>query len=168
MERKLLLLGMLRMQEMYGYQLNEFIDQHLRAGVKLKKPTAYKLLNGMAKDGWVTYREEKIGNRPARRVYDITPQGETAFQKILRESLADYQPTEFSGDISLAFLDLIPAQEALSLLQKRRSIIESLQQSIDAHGHGHGGYSLMIEHQARHLATELEWVDEIISRITTD
>ncbi|MFA9564800.1 MAG: SDR family oxidoreductase [Acidimicrobiales bacterium] len=51
MERKLLLLGLLRSHEMYGYQLNEFIDSHLGATVHLKKPTAYRLLNTMVDDG---------------------------------------------------------------------------------------------------------------------
>ena len=63
MERKLLLLGMLRENEMYGYQLNEFLETHLGSAVQLKKPTAYNLLNKMAADGWISYREEQEGNR---------------------------------------------------------------------------------------------------------
>ena len=92
MERELLLLGLLRSQEMHGYQLHEAIDSHLGMGVQLTKPTAYRLLSNMAEDGWVTYREEQEGNRPPRRVYAITAQGEVAFQRLLRENLANYQP----------------------------------------------------------------------------
>jgi DNA-binding PadR family transcriptional regulator len=168
MERKLLLLGMLRMHEMYGYQLNEFIDSHLGASVQLKKPTAYNLLNKMADDGWITYREEQAGNRPPRRVYVITPEGEVAFQKILRESLADYKPTEFRSDIALIFLDLLPSDEAGSLLEKRRAIVEGLLEPIHTHREHHGGsMQLMIEHQIRHLTTELAWIDEVIEQIKT-
>jgi DNA-binding PadR family transcriptional regulator len=111
MERKLLLLGLLRSQEMSGYQLNELIDSHMRASVRLKKPTAYRLLSKMADDGWITYTEERQGNRPLRRVYAITPKGEAAFQQLLRDSLADYSPAEFRSAISLAFLDALPAEE---------------------------------------------------------
>lgn len=167
MERKVLLLGLLRSQEMHGYQLNEFIDSHLGTSVQLKKPTAYRLLNQMADDGWIIYREEREGNRPPRRVYTITPQGEAAFQQLLRESLADYKPVDFLGNIGLLFLDAIPAEEALSLLRKRRAIVESLLQKIHTHGEHQGGFQLMLEHQTRHLSTELEWLSQVIARIET-
>lgn len=161
------MLGMLRMQEMHGYQINEFIDTHLgSSGVHLKKATAYHLLNQMTEEGWITYRQEQEGNRPPRRVYAIAPEGEAAFQRILRESLADYRPTEFRSDIALAFLDLLPAEEAVSLLQKRRIEIEKLLQPIHAFGEQHtGGLQLMLEHQVHHLTAELEWLDEVIARI---
>lgn len=168
MERKLFLLGMLRMQEMYGYQLNEFIDTHLGTSLRLKKPTAYHLLNKMAEDGWVTYKEEREGNRPPRRVYAITPQGEAAFQQMLRESLADYKPAEFRSNISFAFLDVVPPDEAVSLLQQRREIIKNLLQTTRTFGEHHGGsFRLIIEHQVRHLSTELAWLDEVIARRET-
>ena len=37
MEKKLLLLGMLRNQEMHGYQLNEMLGHNLGSAVALKK-----------------------------------------------------------------------------------------------------------------------------------
>jgi len=165
MERKLLLLGLLRSQEMSGYQLNELIDSHMRAGVRLKKPTAYRLLSKMADDGWITYTEEREGNRPLRRVYAITPKGEGAFQQLLRDSLADYSPAEFHSTISLAFLDALPAEERLSLLRKRNSVIKNLLQIALTHGDGHGGFQLLTEHQIRHLSTDLEWLSEVIARL---
>lgn len=167
MERKLLLLGLLRSQEMHGYQLNEAIDSHLGASVHLKKPTAYRLLNEMARDGWIIDKEEQEGNRPPRRVYSLTPQGEAAFFQLLRESLADYKPAELLSDISLAFLDLLPLAEVLPLLHKRRSVIESLLQMASAHDEHPGSFQLMIEHQRRHLAAELEWLGEVIVQIET-
>ena len=165
MERKLLILGLLRGHEMHGYQLNEFIDSHLGASVHLKKPTAYRLLNNMAEDGWVTYREEQEGNRPPRRVCAITPQGEAAFQQLLRESLSDYKPVDFPGSIGLLFLDALPVEEALSLLQKRRAIVESMLQMAHTHEVHHESYQLLLLHQTRHLSTELEWLDEVIARL---
>jgi DNA-binding PadR family transcriptional regulator len=166
MERKLLLLGLLRSHEMHGYQLNEIIDTHLGTSVHLKKPTAYRLLNEMADDGWITYREEREGNRPSRRVYAITSQGEATFQQLLRDSLANYKPAESRSDISLAFLDVLPGEETLSLLHQRRAVITSLLQTLHTDAH-HGSFQLVIDHKVRHLSTELEWLAEIIGRIKT-
>ena len=165
MESRLLLLGLLRAQEMHGYQLNEFIDSHLSASVQLTKPTAYRLLNQMADDGWVTWREERQGNRPPRRVYTITGQGEKAFQRLLRESLANYQPVDLPGNVGLLFLDAIPVAEALSLLQKRRTVVEGLLETACTHRGHKGGAELVLLHRVRHLSTELEWLDEVVGRL---
>jgi len=165
MEKKLLLLGLLRTQEMHGYQLNDFIDTSLAICVDLKKPTAYYLLNKMYCDGWITCKEERAGNRPPRRVYTITPAGEIAFQRMLRESLSDYKPVQFRGDISLAFLDSLPPVETLSLLRKRHLAIKrqlQMAQTIPIHS---SSLQLLIEHQIRHLSAELDWLDEVITRI---
>lgn len=165
MERKLLLLGLLRGNEMHGYQLNEFIDSHLTAMVDLKNPTAYRLLNKMADDGWVTYREEQEGNRPPRRVYTITPKGEASFQHILRESLADFNPVMFPGNVGLLFLHVIPRDEALDLLQKRRaSVVRVLEQSR-AHDVHDAGASFALSHQIHHLEAELKWMHEVIAQL---
>src|SRR5512136_568074 len=115
--RELLLLGLLRRQEMHGYQLNEFINQDLASCSDLKKPTAYFLLNKMAERGWITQQQEQEGNRPPRHVYQLTERGEAEFQRLLRHNLATYTPIHFPGDAGLPFLDAIPPQETLALLK---------------------------------------------------
>lgn len=165
LEYKLLLLGLLRHQAMYGYQLYEFLDNNLGMCVQLKKPTAYKLLNQMAEDEWVTYREEQEGNRPTRRVYVITPKGEEAFQTLLRQSLSDYQATEFVSDISLMFLDALSGAEAIPLLEQRRATVYALLQEVEAYPPHPGSVQFMIEHQRRHYAAEVAWIDHVIEQV---
>ena len=167
MERKLLLLGLLRSEEMHGYQLNEFIDSHLGQTVYLKKPTAYRLLNQMAENGLVASREERVGNRPPRRVYSLTAKGSNEFQRMLRESLADYEAAMFPGNVGFLFLDTLPAAEAGTLLEQRRAGVASMLKEVCEHeesGHGHGW---LLMHQVRHLETELAWLAEVIARLTS-
>src|SRR5689334_23474740 len=120
MERELLLLGLLRRSHMYGYQLHEFIERDLATCSDLKKSTAYFLLDKMTRQGWITQHEEREGNRPPRRVYQVTPAGEAQFQKLLHENLSSYTPARFGGDIGLMFADTLPAAEAQRLLRRRR------------------------------------------------
>jgi DNA-binding PadR family transcriptional regulator len=166
MERKLLLLGMLRSNSMYGYQINELIDTHLGTSVLLTKPTAYRFLNQMAKKGWITFTEEQAGNRPTRRVYSITADGESAFQELLRESLANFEPAASHSTIAIAFMDALQPGDALALLQERREIIEETRDALAVDNEHHGGFGYLILHQVRHLSTELEWLDEIIKHIS--
>lgn len=163
MSKKLLLLGLLRNQDMYGYQLNEFIETSLSACVNLKKPTAYYVLNKMHADGWVSMSEEQEGNRPPRRVYSITAEGEAAFQTLLRRNLAAHWPTHFGGDVGLAFLDDLPPEEALPLLEKRRVALAAQYTAVASVPAHPGSVQYMIEHQKRHLQAEMVWLDEIIA-----
>lgn len=162
MEHKLLLLGLLNDSDMYGYQINEIIDQHLGSSVQLTKPTAYRYLNQLADEGYITSSKEQEGNRPVRHVYSITSKGKEAFNKMLRESLANYEPTPSHSTIAIAFMDTVPPGETLPLLEKRRETISNLLKGLSVDASHSGSFSYMISHQIRHLETELEWLNEII------
>ncbi len=164
MDHKLLLLGLLRRQGMHGYQLFEFIDRDMAVCTDLKKPTAYYLLNKMAEDGWIAETLEQEGNRPPRRVYRLTPRGETEFQRLLHANLASNPPVYFPGDIGLAFLDSLDPLQAHTLLrQRRQTLAGELEGAKDVPAHA-GSLHLVIEHRARHLRAELEWLDEVLAR----
>ena len=165
MERELLLLGLLRRTDMHGYQLHEFINQNMVSCIDLKKPTAYFLLEKMAEKGWITQTEMQEGNRPPRRVYQVTAQGERVFQQLLRENLSEHHAARFTGDIGLTFLDTLPPSEARDLLLVRRAALLDELENVRAIPVHSGSSQLVIEHRARHLQTELEWLDEVIERL---
>lgn len=163
MERELLLLGLLRQARMYGYQLHEFIERDLAICTDLKKPTAYFLLDKMTKQGWITQTEEREGNRPRRRVYEVTVEGEQAFQRLLRENLSGYHMTRFAGDVGLAFADALPAHEVLELLRERRAALEADLASARAVPWHAGSIQLVLEHRIVHLEAELRWLDNVMN-----
>ena len=162
MERKLLLLGMLNSSDMYGYQINEMIEQHLGSSVQLTRPTAYRYLNQLAEKGYISSNEEQEGNRPVRQVYSITPEGKAAFKAMLRKSLADYEPAPSHSTIAIAFLNTMSPEETLPLLEKRQQKIHSLLAAVSVDEEHSGSFRYMISHQIRHLEAELQWLNEII------
>ena len=164
-ERELLLLGILRRQDMHGYQLHEFIDANMAICTDLKKPTAYFLLDKMAARGWVTFEQTQEGNRPPRRVYRLTPAGDQAFQEMMRANLSSYSPARFPGDVGFAFIDALKPAEAAQLLRRRRAAMADALAALDSTPDHAGGAQLIIDHQRRHLAAELEWLDEVIARV---
>lgn len=167
MDKKLLLLGLLRTGSMHGYQLNDFIESTLSTCVQIKRPTAYYVLNKMQDDGWVGETEEQEGNRPPRRIYSITPAGEAAFQELLRQNLASYELAQFTGDVGLAFLGEVPIEEGAALLRQRRDVIQGyLEQTLAIPLHP-GSLQLTIEHQVHHLQSELDWLDVVMARLQT-
>lgn len=165
MERKLLLLGLLRSRELHGYQINELIDAHLGTSIQLKKPTVYKLLGAMENDGWIRYHEEQEGNYPIRRVYRITQEGLDAFQQLLRKSLANYRPVSYLNSIGIVFLDTLPGEDAAALLRQRREEVESLAEILRADEQHQGGFQLLLSYHLGQLNAELEWLDEVIGHL---
>ncbi len=162
MEPKLLLLGLLRDQDMHGYQLYEFIERDLSICTDLKKPTAYYLLNKMAEDGWVDEAQLQEGNRPPRKVYSLTEKGEGEYQRMLRSNLSAYTPAYFPGDAGLAFMDSLDRREAISMLEQRRAVLlEALTGLQDVPKHA-GSLQYVIEHHIHHLNSELEWLDALL------
>lgn len=164
MERELLLLGLLRGQEMHGYQLNEIISR-VNKYIGIKKATVYFLLDKMAESGWITRTDEQEGNRPPRRVYHLTAEGEAIFQRLLRDNLAQHHPTHFTGDIGLAFADVLPPDDLKALLHNRRAAAETELMALRTTVHPAGSLRWIIEHQVRHLIAELDWLDELIQTI---
>lgn len=165
MNDRLLLLGLLRREEMHGYQLHEFIDRELAFCTDLKKPTAYYLLNKMTAEGWISEETTQEGNRPPRKVYTVTPAGEAAFQQLLRQNVARFIPSRFPGDAGIAYLDALPPAEALALLRQRREQLQLAQAQVGATPAHGGSLEWVVEHQRRHLAAEADWLDAIIVRL---
>jgi len=165
MEKKLLLLGVLRDHDMHGYQLNEILRQDAGIGMTLKKANAYRLLNQMATDGWVTYREEREGNRPPRRVYTIAPAGEAAFQRLLRESLVGYPAPQMPSVIAYNYLNELPVDEAVALLRERRQIVNKRFHQLEDAPREMLQTHLGMVYLHRFYAAELEWLDEVIHEL---
>lgn len=165
MERELLLLGLLKREQMHGYQLHEFIDSNMQTCVDIKKPTAYYLLDKMEQQGLITRKEEKEGNRPTRRVYSMTTTGEERFQTLLRQNLATYSQNRYPNNTGFIFLEELPEQEAITLLLNRQTLISGMLDEAQTAPPHSGAMQYMIDHQVTMLQAELSWLENVISRL---
>ena len=168
MEKKLLILGLLLSHDMHGYQLNEVLQHNPGIPITLEKSNAYKLLNDMETDGWVTHQEEQKGNRPPRRVYTVTKEGEAAFYCLLRENLSTCPTPEFPGVVGLDFVYKLPAEEVITLLEQRHQAIEAKFQQLDGVSAEIRQSHLATEYLHHYYATELQWLAEVINRLRSE
>lgn len=118
MEKELMILGIVRMQRLHGYRLWELLKE-IPMGVRLRRSNAYRILDSLAERGYVRTTVEREGNRPERRVFEITPAGEAEFDRILRASLSDDAVVDLPNSVGLNYLDALPAGEAAKLLERR-------------------------------------------------
>jgi DNA-binding PadR family transcriptional regulator len=163
-DRKLLLLGLLRIQAMHGYQLNQFLDEHLDFIASLKPSTAYYTLERMAEEGLVQTHAEQPGRRPARQIYDITPAGETLYQKLLRGNLSRYDMGESGDDIGIGFLADLPQAEAQACLSQKRAILQGkIEQFTEMAGRStlSDATHLTVRRTLHRLRADEVWLDEV-------
>jgi DNA-binding PadR family transcriptional regulator len=165
MEKKLLLLGYLLSHSMHGYQLSQVLQHSPGLPITLTKSNAYRLLGDMESDGWVTYQEEREGNRPSRRVYTVTREGEAAFYRLLRENLSACPTPEFPAAVGFDFVYTLPAKEALALLEQRYQAVRARFQQLDAVSDEILQSHLTIAYLHHYYGSELEWLAGLIDRL---
>ena len=168
MDHTLLVLGLLKLQDMHGYQLGDLIDRRLKYLTDLKKPTLYHLLSKLEADGAVTKSVSRNGNRPERYTYRLTKSGAARFQELLRQNLQDAHAAYFNDDMGLLFLSELPAVEARQFLEQKRARVEEaaahLQRALALHTPNTPAYYTLRHHEL-HLQTERAWLDELLGQL---
>ena len=168
MDHTLLVLGLLKLQDMHGYQLSDLIDRRLKYLTDLKKPTLYHLLSKLETDGDVTKSVSREGNRPERYTYRLTKSGEARFQRLLRQNLQDVYAAYFNDDIGLLFLSELPAIEARAFLEQKRAGVDEriahMQTALAQHTPNTPAYYTLRHHEL-HLQTERVWLDELLGQL---
>ena len=168
MDNTLLVLGLLKLQEMHGYHLGDLIDKRLSYLTDLKKPTLYHLLAKLEVAGDVAQSVSREGNRPERRTYRLTARGAERFADLLRRNLQDAPAAYFADDIGLLFLSELPAAEARACLdQKRAGIAQrmaAMQAALERHTPGTPAY-FTLQHHVLHLRAESAWLDGLLEQL---
>lgn len=169
MQERLLVLGLLKLQEMHGYQLSDLIDKRLKYLTDLKKPTLYHLLGRMEAEGLVTKTASREGNRPERFTYRLTPGGVAQFQELLQMNLQEAPNAYFADDIGLLFLSEIPARDARAALTQKRTRVDErirgMEHALEQHSSGTPAY-YTLHHQLAHLQAERAWLDGLLRDLT--
>lgn len=164
-DKRLLLLGLLRIQKMHGYQLQQFLDEHSGSLPSLKASTAYYTLEKMAKEGLVEAKSEREGNRPVRQVYCLTARGEEVFRRLLERNLSNYEIGEAPDDVGLAFLSSLPVEKARELLMVKRAKIErklaEVSSTLDSLGKAKSLHLPLLRVRFR-LEADLRWIESVV------
>ena len=122
----------------------------------------------MEQEGWVTYVIEQEGNRPERRVYSVTEDGEKAFYRLLRKNLSAYASPEFPSCVGLDFIHKLSLEEAVSLLENRLKLVKEKFQQIDDISEEIRQTHLAIHYLHQFYAKEIEWIGDVLYRLQSN
>jgi DNA-binding PadR family transcriptional regulator len=182
----LAILGLLDEQDLHGYQLKKQLAELIgsRAGMsfgslypalaRLEKAGAVKTVEALGNEptipmtgalsGELAAFRARIGRPPhsrrTKKVYGITEVG----RRRLHELLADPSTDDRTFTVQVAFCRALPPTERLVLFERRRSELDRRlsERTRGADDRSNTYRRSLREHDARSLAHDLAWIDELI------
>ena len=168
---ELAILGLLKEQDLHGYELRRRLGELLGPIGRLSFGTLYPALSRLETEGAVTVvkiSESRTGLTTARgrKVYGMTKVGQTMFDRLLATSTASGDDDR-SFALRLAFARYLSSEARLRLLLRRREqLSERLDEArdtvklrkdrLDDYG------SSMMEHRIDMTKSDLAWLDRLI------
>ena len=173
MSTRLVILGLLREQPLYGYEIKHIIEEHMGDWTSIAFGSIYFALRKLAEEGFIEkIATEKEGSRPSRSVYQITEAGQEEFLCLLREVWREVEPQYFTFDIGLSFIETLPIEEVKGHLRKRVKQLEHTIQYLETHRaeqlanpHVPRLAAVVFDHHRAHLQAELDWTRGLLDKV---
>src|SRR5690606_9911036 len=120
--------GLVReMQPVHGYDVRrELLRWNADKWANLKPGSIYHGLRKLAEEGLLReVATERVGARPERTTYEITPAGEEEFDRLLREFWWGHQQPYDPFLAAFSFLPALPRAEAAAALRNRANLLRA-------------------------------------------
>ncbi len=160
---ELALLGFLRQGPQHGYQIHLMLSNPEGLGPiwHLKQSQLYALLAKLEDDGciWGVLQPQEAA-RPPRRVFHLTHEGQTAFQKWLLSpvNMPRLMRQEFMAKLYFARQD--DPEKARALLTLQRNTCQEWLDTFSAENVAPGSYrSLIRQYRIGQIEATLAWLD---------
>jgi len=102
MSIKYAVLGLLAERANHGYALHAAFEERLSDFWELNYGQVYQVLTVLEREGLIAGRDERVGKRPPRKVYSVTPRGRAALGNWLVEPRD--RPRPFRDDFYVRLL----------------------------------------------------------------
>ncbi len=164
----LLVLGLLLDRPMHGYE----ILQQIRAAdidlwLAISPAAVYYSLSKLHRRGLVTETRAR-GEGPERSIYHLTDRGRQAFFAGMEEALASQEPNRSDYDLGVYFLNKLPQEQALSLLQQRLEFLRRREAEVSQARQRAASDPLrcaILSRVATCVRTEQAWLEGIIRHL---
>lgn len=115
-----------------GYELSQLFGPPRNYMWEAKHSQVYPTLSLLTRKGYVVYVDVEQSNRPAKKVYQATPEGQAA----LREwalSGPTHVPVRDEFSLRLAALCTLASEEAITMLEQQIALVSQEIGAIEAH-----------------------------------
>lgn len=126
-------LAVLKVEPMHGYDIACFLaTEGLDAVCPVEQSTLYTYLRNVEARGLVTWTEERVGNRPPRKTYSLSSQGDALVYEWLRRPVERMREVRLEFLLKLFFLDLTDRPAMKTLLSDQIAVCEAYLAHIQA------------------------------------
>jgi DNA-binding PadR family transcriptional regulator len=170
---ELAILGLLKEQELHGYELKKRLADTVGSGSGVSFGSLYPALGRLEKAGAVRVVAlyaggESIRGGRGKKVYSITERGERLFEQLLTAD-AGSNEDERSFNLRLAFARHLSRDDRIGMLERRRAyLLGRLARTRGSIRHGWGrldAYSRsLMEHGNETTEHDISWLDRLIAR----
>jgi len=169
--RDLVVLGLLKEQPRYGYEIKMIIDNVMSHVIDVSSGSLYYGLKRLQERGLVKEAAvEKIGRRPERSVYEITGAGLAYFESELPRVVFPRARPYFPLDLALYFFQFIDEVEQVRRLKMRREYLRmsieyvtAMKNSVENRAPSHHLY--IFTHRLRYITMEMNFISELLERL---
>ena len=171
---ELAILGLIVEQARHGYEIEQVIAARgMRDWTEVGFSSIYYLLKKLERNGLIASRlEQAAGRGPARKVYQVTDAGQSAWREATMQALTVPQPCFTSFQLGLAGLPHLSAAEAASALRQYQQALAERRDYVQARRQEQGDNNLplhvqgMFELSSALIEAELTWIETFIQRLS--
>jgi DNA-binding PadR family transcriptional regulator len=131
----------------------------------------YGALKRLANEGLVSeVRTERVGNRPERTVYEITPDGRRALAAVREAALRELAMPNDPFDLALAQSRDLPEEHLTQVVATRLAGLKVAEASARLQAETADPYlneaeRMIIAHRIERIAAEVRWHSELLARM---
>jgi len=157
------ILGLLVEQPTHAYAVTARLETRYPL-LKIRRSSVVTLLKSLADGGLLAAdAPQSVANRPTRTVYRPTDAGIDLFRSRVREALTGTAPASADFLTAVAYLGILPAAEAITVLRARA---ERLRRETPVIPPGLPEIQMIeVHYWLRVLATEISWLTETADRL---
>lgn len=162
------LLGLLVERPAHPYELTARLNERYRF-LTAQRSTVTTLVKSLAGAGLVRpQRPRRVGNRPARRAYELTDAGVEAFRSRVSAQIEQAPAASSRFTIALAYIGILSRAEATAVLRRR---VTSRRAELDAIPPLERGptevHMIEMDYWKTVLEAEIQWLDTLADRIAS-
>lgn len=171
----LAILGLIVEKPRYGYEIEQVIEErNMRDWTEIGFSSIYHILGRLEKNNYLAARlEASEGRGPARKVYEVTEDGLSAWHQSTLEALSTPVKCDQSFYLGMVGLTAVPREEALQALENYRQKLQERRDQVDGRrqevGEGDAFFIVdaMFDYGLHQIDAEIEWIEVFKERLAT-
>ncbi len=157
---------------LHGHQIRQqALNDRTESWTDIKVGSVYGALKRLAAENLVReVRTERVGNRPERTIYELTPQGRAALAAVRDAALSELDRHHDPFDLALAQSRDIPEADLAQIVAHRLAALQvqlaSFQHQAEfADPYVNEAERMVIQHLVERASAEVRWHSELATRL---